>query len=196
MKLQKLAIAVLFAAGMIGASASMASAADEKPQLVIDCVDGYEAVYSDDGSSGTCEPIATTFDATDDGSCWTTADGGNVCARGGVNTLGATEDPVDPVGCSTEQDVDGNPITVCQDAIAYSTPPIQNDVPTVDCSVDPASCEGIMTTSGNESLMFKNNAAAPLGANSNSNTLAALGVLVAALGAFGIGLSNQKTANK
>jgi len=196
MKLQKLAIAVLFAAGMIGASASMASAADEKPQIAIDCVEGYEAVYSDDGSSGTCEPIATTFEEPTDGSCWTTADGGNVCARGGVNTLGATEDPVDPVGCSTAPDADGNPVTICADAIAYSTPPIQNDVPSVDCSVDPASCEAIMTTSGNESLMFKNNSAAPLGTTSNSNTLAALGVLVAALGAFGIGLSNQKAAKK
>jgi hypothetical protein len=194
MKLQKLAIAVLFAAGMIGASASMASAADEKPQIAIDCVEGYEAVYSDDGSSGTCEPIATTFEEPTDGSCWTTPDGGNVCARGGG--LGSTGDPVDPVGCSTAPDADGNPVTICADAIAYSTPPIQNDVPAVDCSVDPASCEGIMTTSGNESLMFKNNSAAPLGTTSNSNTLAALGVLVAALGAFGIGLSNQKAAKK
>jgi hypothetical protein len=196
MKLQKLAIAVLFAGGLIGSSAAMASASDATPQISIDCVEGYKGVYSDDGSSGTCEPIATTFEEPTDGSCWTTADGGNVCARGGVNTLGSTEDPVDPVGCSTAPDADGNPVTICADAIPYSTPPLQNDGTGVDCSVDAASCEDIMPAVGDESLMFKNYSAAPLGTTSNSNTLAALGVLVAALGAFGIGLSNQKAAKK
>ena len=195
MKLQKLAIAVLFAAGMIGASASMASAADEKPQIAIDCVEGYEAVYSDDGSSGTCEPIATTFEEPTDGSCWTTADGGNVCARGGG--LGSTGDPVNPVGCSTAPDADGNPVTACPDIVAYNTMPQDNDGTMNDCSTtDESVCQDIMPTVGDESLMFKNYSAAGGSTGTDSNTLAALGVLVAALGALGIGLSNQKASKK
>ena len=45
MKLHKLAVALLFAGGMIGASASMASA--ETPFELTDCAVGYEAVLSE-----------------------------------------------------------------------------------------------------------------------------------------------------
>jgi hypothetical protein len=197
MKLHKIVIAVLFAGGLVGASAAIASAADATPQIIVDCTDGYEAVYSDDGSSGNCVAIATTFDAPDDGSCWTTADGGNVCARGGVNTLGSTGDPVDPVGCTTAPDADGNPVTDCPDIVAYSTPPQNNDGTMNGCSTtDGSVCQDIMPTVGDESLMFKNYSAAGGSTGTDSNTLAALGVLIAALGALGIGLSNQKASKK
>jgi len=178
---------------MIGASASMASAADEKPQILIDCIEGYEAVYSDDGASGSCEPIAVAYEEinTDDGTCWTTPEGGDVCARGGV--LGSTEDPVPASGCATTTDADGNESTICMDQVAYNTLPTDGEVD--PCQETPEMCE--MTVGAvDDTLMYKNLELAGSADGSSSNTLAALGVLFAALGAFGIGLSNQKNQTK
>lgn len=193
MKLHKLAIAVLFVGGMIGASASMASAADEKPQILIDCIEGYEAVYSDDGASGSCEPIAVVYDQlnTDDGTCWTTPEGGDVCARGGV--LGSTEDPVPASGCTTTTDADGNESTICMDQVAYNTLPTDGEVD--PCQETPEMCQ--MTVGAvDDTLMYKNLQLGGSADGSSSNTLATLGVLFGALGAFGIGLSNQKNQAK
>jgi len=63
MKLQKIAVIGLFALSFAGISAGAAQAFDgpDGSQIIIDCADGYEAVYTNDGSSGTCEPIATTY---------------------------------------------------------------------------------------------------------------------------------------
>lgn len=196
MKLLRIATAVLFAGGLIGASASIASAEDVTPQIIIDCVEGYEAVYSDDGSSGNCVPIAVTFDEeTTDGTCWTNADGVNACARGGV--LGSTEDPVPASSCVDATDANGNDVTFsCPDAIAYNTLPQDSDGTAVDCSASDVPCEVVMPMVGDESLMYKNAAGMGGSSSNDSNTLAALGVLFGALGAFGIGLSNQKTAKK
>lgn len=193
MKLHKLAISVLFVGGMIGASASMASAADEKPQILIDCIEGYEAVYSDDGASGTCEPVAVAYEElnTDDGTCWTNEDGVNACARGGV--LGSTEDPVPASGCTTTTDADGNESTICMDQVAYNTLPTDGQVD--PCQETPEMCQ--MTVGAvDDTLMYKNLQLGGSADGSSSNTLAALGVLFAALGAFGIGLSNQKNQAK
>lgn len=196
MKLHKLAIAVLFAGGMIGASASMASAADEKPQILIDCIEGYEAVYSDDGASGSCEPVAVAYEElnTDDGTCWTTPEGGDVCARGGVP--GSTEEPVPASGCYDATDADGNFIGNVCEISAYNTLPQDNDGVMNDClTTDESVCNDLMMID-DESLMYKNYSLAGSADGSSSNTLAALGVLFGALGAFGIGLSNQKSAKK
>ncbi|MFZ4117459.1 MAG: hypothetical protein ACOYKO_03110, partial [Rhodoluna sp.] len=63
MKISKIAIAALFAAGFVTASASAGFAEDEpKPQIAIDCMEGYSAVYSEDGTSGSCEPVSDGFD--------------------------------------------------------------------------------------------------------------------------------------
>ena len=193
MKLQKLAIAVLFAGGLVGSSAAMASAADATPQISIDCVEGYEAVYSDDGSSGTCEPVAVAYEElnTDDGTCWTTPEGGDVCARGGV--LGSTEEPVPGSGCTTTTDADGNESTICMDQVAYNTLPADGEVD--PCQETPEMCQ-ITVGAVDDTLMYKNLELAGSADGSSSNTLAALGVLFGALGAFGIGLSNQKSAKK
>jgi len=190
-KLHKLAIAVLFAGGMIGASASMASA--ETPFELTDCAVGYEAVLSDDGVSGTCEPVAVAYEElnTDDGTCWTTPEGGDVCARGGV--LGSFEDPVPASDCATTTDADGNESTICMDQVAYNTLPADGEVD--PCLETPEMCE--MTVGAvDDTLMYKNLELAGSADGSSSNTLAALGVLFAALGAFGIGLSNQKNQTK
>ena len=193
MKLHKLAIAVLFAGGMIGTSASMANAADETPQMIIDCVQGYEAVYSDDGSSGTCEPVAVAYEElnTDDGTCWTTPEGGDVCARGGV--LGSTEEPVPASGCYDATDADGNFIGNVCEISAYNALPTDGEVD--PCQETPEMCE-MTVVAIDDSLMYKNYSLAGSADGSSSNTLAALGVLFAALGAFGIGLSNQKNQTK
>jgi len=189
MKLHKLAIAVLFAGGMIGASASMASAA---PLKTTSCMEGYEAVETDDASVYDCVPIAVTFDeTTTDGTCWTNEDGVNACARGGV--LGSTEEPVPASGCTTTTDADGNESTICMDQVAYNTLPADGEVDY--CAETPEMCQ--MTVGAvDDTLMYKNISLAGSADGSSSNTLAALGVLFAALGAFGIGLSNQKNQTK
>jgi len=191
MKLHKLAVALLFAGGMIGASASMASA--ETPFELTDCAVGYEAVLSDDGSSGTCEPVAVAYEElnTDDGTCWTTPEGGDVCARGGVP--GSTEEPVPASGCYDATDADGNFIGNVCEISAYNTLPADGEVD--PCQETPEMCE--MTVGAvDDTLMYKNISLAGSADGSSSNTLAALGVLFAALGAFGIGLSNQKNQTK
>ncbi len=190
MKLLKIATAVLFAGGLVGASASMASAAT--PFELTDCAVGYEAVLADDGVSGTCEAIPEPIDETSDGTCWTTPEGGDVCARGGAN-----EDPVPASGCEESTDADGNVSEICLDYIAYNTLPQDNDGVMNDClTPDESVCNDLVPMVGDESLMYKNYSLAGSADGSSSNTLAALGVLFGALGAFGIGLSNQKTAKK
>ena len=193
MKLLRIATAVLFAGGLIGASASMASAAT--PFDLTDCAVGYEAVLAEDGVSGTCEAIPEPIDETTDGTCWTTPEGGDVCARGGV--LGSTEDPVPASGCEESTDADGNVREICLDYIAYNTLPQDNDGVINDCvTTDESVCYDMMPMVGDESLMYKNAAGMGGSSSNDSNTLAALGVLFGALGAFGIGISNQRTAKK
>jgi hypothetical protein len=189
MKLHKLAIAVLFAGGMIGASASMASAA---PLKTTSCAVGYEAVENGEDSMYDCVPIAETFDeGTTDGTCWTTPEGGDVCARGGAP--GSTEEPVPTDLCYDATDADGNFIGNVCEISAYNTLPTDGEVD--PCQETPEMCE--MTVGAvDDSLMYKNYSLAGSADGSSSNTLAALGVLFGALGAFGIGLSNQKSAKK
>lgn len=192
MKLIRIATAVLFAGGLIGASASMANAA---PLKTTSCMVGYETVETGDASVYDCVPIAVTFDQeTTDGTCWTNEDGVNACARGGV--LGSTEDPVPASDCVDTTDVDGNVSTMCTDMIADNTLPADNDGTPVDCSTLDVPCDEVMPMVGDESLMYKNAVAMGGSTSNDSNTLAALGVLFGALGAFGIGISNQKTAKK
>jgi hypothetical protein len=211
MKLNKLAIAVIFAGGMIGASASLASA--ETPFEATDCAVGYEAVLSEDGVSGTCQPVPALFDeVTTDGTCWTTEDGGNVCARGAVRD--AVQEPV-PLPASGSEDSTANdgtnivsvpvePVPVdatcdssatdtCQEAVLYDAVPQDTDVTNTDCGV---ACESVVPMLGNEPPMFKNYSAASGNSSNDSNTLATLGILIAVLGAFGIGISKEKSLKK
>jgi len=217
MKLQKIAVIGLFALSFAGISAAAAQAVDAPAdnQISIDCATGYEAVYSADGSSGNCEPIATTYSEdisakTDGGlvaqpldanGCWVNTDSegneSNVCARGAFPTL-TSEEPIDPaVGCGTVVDENGVDNTVCQD-VMYSTLPAETD--------------GGLGTPGDVQLLDENGvpimdkvnpimyssglASGQPPVDKTSNLLAALGVLVAAAGAFGIGLSKERAAKK
>jgi len=192
MKISKIAIAALFAAGLVTASASAGFAEDEpKPQISIDCIEGYSAVYSEDGSSGSCEADAVAYDGDPKpiDSCWETEDGINVCARGGGVPMPATLDdtpvPIDATDCMLTVDADGNEVGSCQDIVLYDNPVEGGSVDGED--------KGVVV---DETLMYQSGVAMPAaGSDSNSsNMLAALGVLVAALGALGIGISRQKDA--
>jgi hypothetical protein len=190
MKISKIAIAALFAAGFVTASASAGFAEDKIPQI-LDCAVGYSAVYSEDGTSGSCEADAVAYDGDPKpiDSCWETEDGINVCARGGGVPMPATLDdtpvPIDATDCMLTVDADGNEVGSCQDIVLYDTPVEGGSVDGED--------KGVVV---DETLMYQSGVAMPAaGSDSNSsNMLAALGVLVGALGALGIGISRQKDA--
>jgi hypothetical protein len=198
MKISKIAIAALFAAGFITASASAGFAEDKIPPI-LDCAVGYSAVYSEDGTSGSCEADAVAYDGDPKpiDSCWETEDGINVCARGGGVPMPATLDetpvPIDATDCLLTLDADGNEVGSCE-AVAYDTTAGDGEeLPPVDGGVD----ESLLRDGEvDETLMYQSGVATPAsGSNSgSSNMLAAIGVLVAALGALGIGISRQKAA--
>jgi len=200
MKISKIAIAALFAAGFITASASAGFAEDEpKPQIAIDCMEGYSAVYSEDGSSGSCEADAVVYDGDPKpiDLCWETEDGINVCARGGgvpmPDTLDDTPVAVDATDCMVTVDADGNEVGSCE-AVAYDTTAGDGEeLPPVDGEVD----ESLLRDGEvDETLMYQTGVAMAASGSSDgsSNMLAAFGVLVGALGAFGIGISRQREA--
>jgi hypothetical protein len=196
MKISKIAIAALFAAGFITSSAA-AGFADEKPQPVIDCMEGYTAVYSEDGYSVSCEEDAVAY-TTEEGdvdvkpidSCWVTEDGTNVCARGGMVPMpanGEEEAPIDPTDCMLTIDAEGNEVGSCEEIVLYDTP---GEDGSLGGDVD----ESLLRNDVDETLMFQSGVGMSESDNSSSNALAAFGVLVAALGALGIGISRQKDA--
>jgi hypothetical protein len=191
MKISKIAISALFAAGFITSSAA-AGFADEKPQIYIYCIDGYTAVYSEDGSSGSCEAEAEVYvdDPRPIDSCWETEDGTNVCARGGrvpMPANGEEETPIDPTSCMITTDADGNVVGSCEDIVLY-------DKPAEDGGLGGGIPDSWLRDDVDETLMYQSGVAMSGSDNSSSNALAAFGVLVGALGALGIGLSRQKDA--
>lgn len=191
MKISKIAIAALFAAGFITSSAG-AGFAEEKPQIIIDCMEGNTAVYSEDGSSGSCEAEAEVYidDPRPIDSCWETEDGINVCARGGMVPMTANseeETPIEPNDCMVTNDAEGKELTACYDAVAY-------DTTIEDVSPGGEIPDSWLKNEVDETLMYQSGVAASGSDDSSSNALAAFGVLVGALGALGIGLSRQKDA--
>ena len=183
MKISKIAIAVLFAAGFLTASATSSMATS--------CAEGYVAVEGDEtGMIYVCEPIETPEESVDVkpiDSCWTNEDGSEVCARGITEPMPVSlEDvPVDGGDCTVSTDPDGNELKACYDAVPYEVTGEEGEGVVVD--------EGTV----DETLMFQSGVTKS-GATPNdqtaSSTLAAFGVLVGALGALGIALSRQKAA--
>ena len=232
MKISKMAIAVLFAAGFLTTSATASMATS--------CAVGYtpvEGVFPD--PMYTCEPIESVegevvepvegdvdvkpIDScwtTDDGidvcargvelpitafqtepeaepiesvegevdvkpidSCWTTEDGVQACARGVTEPMPASteETPVDGSGCTVSVDADGNELNACYDIVSEMAPGEE--------------AEGELLKNGevDESLMYQSGLATAPDMTA-SNTLAAFGVLVGVLGAFGIAISREKSA--
>jgi hypothetical protein len=224
MKISKLAVAALFVAGFIttGATAGMAS---DTPYGLLDCAEGYTAVYSEDGFSGSCaaipdiETITTneividckegyTAEYSEDGSagscvaipdietikpinsCWETEDGINVCARGYMPPVKTDVQitPYDaPAVCASPEDPTSAELADCKTPTLYDSTDISGEAPM------PVDGEGMVN---DPTLMYQSGVpmAASATDNSSSNTLAAFGVLVAALGALGIGISRQRAA--
>jgi len=221
MKISKLAVVAIFAAGFIttGATAGMAS---DTPYGLLDCAEGYTAVYSEDGFNGSCEAVVDidtmttneividckegyTAEYSEDGSagscvaipdiqtlkpinsCWVTADGINVCARGYMPPVKTDVEitPYDaPVVCASPEDPTSADLAECK-------------TPTLYDSADTSSEEPMLLDDGmvdDPTLMYQSGIPMTASAtdNSASNTLAAFGVLVAALGALGIGISRQR----
>jgi len=191
MKLQKFLIAGLLVTAFSGLSAGASQA--------LSCAGGFEPK---DGDSMTecvaIEPVEAT--------AYTAEDGESVDPE---PTLYTEETPaIDENGCWTQTDADGNSVDVCAKDIV----PISLEVDTTGCGVvtdengvDMQVCaDGVLT--GEEMYQtgvpeMRNDVAltsagGPVGSESSSNTLAAFGVLIAAAGAFGIGLSRQRAAKK
>jgi len=255
MKISKLAVVALFAAGFITTGASAGMAADT-PSGLLDCAKGYQAVYSEDGFSGSCEAIPDfetitptdtcwqtedgidvcasvlmTKDLTDpvsdcaegyiptyteDGSldscvvkpdietikpinsCWETEDGVNVCARGLVSPPKTDVEitPYDaPVVCASPEDPASADLADCKTPMLYDSTDVTGAEP---MPVDDAMIPLNNVKADDPTLMYQSGMpmAASSTGNSSSNTLAALGVLIAALGALGIGISKQRASAK
>ena len=183
MKISKIAILALFAAGFLTTAAT--------PSMATDCLNGNYVDLAQDGESipdcESIEPTEENVDVKPIDSCWTTEDGTDVCARGLMEPMPANgeEVPVDGGDCSISTDPDGNELKACYDAVPYEVPVEEGEGVVVD--------EGTV----DETLMYQSGVTKS-GATPNdqtaSSTLAAFGVLVGALGALGIALSRQKEA--
>ncbi len=194
MKLQKFLIAGLlvtaFSGLSAGASQALSCAVGFEPKdgdSMTECVaiEPVEAVAYTAEDGEVVDPEITLYSeetpAIDENGCWTQTDAdGNsvdVCAKGFVS------EDVDPgfdpsVGCGVITDENGIDMPVCADGVLTGEEMYQTGVPELRNDVELTSAGG------------------PAGSESSSNTLAALGVLVAAAGAFGIGLSRERTAKK
>jgi hypothetical protein len=86
-------------------------------------------------------------------------------------------------------DAEGNEVGSCEDIVLYDTP---GEDGSIGGDVD----ESVLKNDVDETLMYQSGVAMSGSGSdsSSSNALAAFGVLVAALGALGIGISRQKDA--
>jgi hypothetical protein len=192
MKLQKFLIAGLlvtaFSGLSAGASQALSCAVGFEPKdgdSMTECVaiEPVEAIAytAEDGEAVDPEPTLYTEEtpAPDENGCWTQTDAdGNsvdVCAKGGLVPISAE---FDTTGCGVVTDENGVDMQVCADGVLTGEETYQTGVPEMRNDVELTTARG------------------PAGSESSSNTLAALGVLVAAAGAFGIGLSRQRAAKK
>ena len=194
MKLQKFLIAGLlvtaFSGLSAGASQALSCAVGFEPKdgdSMTECVaiEPVEAVAYTAEDGEVVDPEIALYSeetpAIDENGCWTQTDAdGNsvdVCAKG---MFSEEVDPgFDPsVGCGVITDENGIDMPVCADGVLTGEEMYQTGVPELRNDVELTSAGG------------------PAGSESSSNTLAALGVLVAAAGAFGIGLSRQRAAKK
>jgi hypothetical protein len=230
MQISRIAIATLFAAGLIAAPVSVGFAS-EKPEVAAECVEGYITIYNEDGTIS-CEVETVPFTVDDIkpiDACWTTEDGLDVCARGGIAPLPATGEEVAPDSNTADGIepisscwVNEDGVDVCARDAMVPTPAKGEEVPplpadTSGCFIssetedggwmacaDSSPLDGAAEEPGgvrfykdgqeDGSLLMQSGVAksAEKPDQTASNTLAAFGVLVAALGAFGIGISRQK----
>lgn len=121
MKISKVLIAAMFAAGFLTVSAS--------PGMATSCAEGYKSITLENGMySCEAEFEVNVDDLRPIDSCWTTEDGSEVCARGGMVPIPATVDdtPVE-TDCSVTTDEEGVSSEVCMKAVPYGTTSEEDD---------------------------------------------------------------------
>jgi len=181
MNLKKFAVLItlLGALGFGGATAAQA-------EIVLDCIDGYEAVYSADGNSGKCVAIEDTTPADDSvNGRWVTEDGTDVCARTGV-----VEEPT-----PTEIDLTPTPLPDCKDVPDCVVMCPNDGSGCVDLCPDASNCDEIIPL--NYSGLERDTELVSLTLQKdNSSYLIVLGLITAGLGALAIFLSRRETSKK
>lgn len=190
MKISKIAIAALFAAGFVTVPTTfvMADTPEQDDQMVIQCMneyseeEGYKCIETTPEEDVAYTTEEGDVDVKPIDSCWTTEDGVDVCARGAIAPNPAlSEDlpgvPEDTSDCFISSETDDGGWMACPD----SSP------------LDGAAEEPGGVRSYKDMVLVSATISAKPDQTA-SNTLAAFGVLVAALGALGIGISRQKEA--
>lgn len=194
MKLQKFLIIGMLAAAFsglsVGASQALSCAEGFEPKDggMVECVSIDSSAYTAiDGEDVYPEVAAYSEDTptVDENNCWTSTDAdGNesyVCSRSAVPLPGSDFQDGSGVDCTTTVDETGAELTACPDVMYSSGQVDENGVPIMEKrDIDLISANGLAGPKAQDS----------------SNLLAALGVLVAAAGAFGIGLSKQRAVKK
>lgn len=181
MKISKVLIAAMFAAGFLTVSAT--------PGMATSCAVGYTSIELEDGmySCEATEPELNVKDLKPIDSCWTTEDGLDVCARGAMVPMPATvEDTPVEADCSVTTDEEGVSSEVCMKAVPYETTPEEDDSVAYleDGPVD-------------DTLMFQSGVTKTLATPADptvSNTVAIFAVLVGALWALVIVMNRRKEA--
>ena len=181
MKISKVLIAAMFAAGFLSVSAT--------PSMATSCAEGYTSITREDGqySCEATEPEPNVEDLKPIDSCWTTEDGSEVCARGAMVPMPATvEDTPVETDCSVTTDEEGVDSEVCFDAVPYGTTSEEDDSVAYleDGPVD-------------DELMFQSGVTKTLATPADptvSNAVAIFGVLVGALWALVIVMNRRKEA--
>ncbi len=194
MKLQKFLIIGLLTAAFsglsVGASQALSCAEGFEPKDggMIECVSIDPSAYTaTDGED--VDPEVTMYSeeppTVDENNCWTNTDSeGNesyVCSRSAVPLPGSDFQDGSGVGCTTTVDETGAELTACP-GVMYSSGQVDEN--------------GVLVMEKRDLDLISANGIAGTKAQDNSNILAALGVLVAAAGAFGIGLSKERAAKK
>ena len=195
MKISKIAVAALFAAGFVTVPTTlvMADTREQDDLMVIQCLneyteeDGYNCIDTTPEEDVAYTTGEGDVDVKPIDSCWTTEDGLDVCARGVmVPTPATVEDtPVDS-DCPVTTDDQGVSSEVCLKAVPYSTTPEEDDSVAYleDGPVD-------------DTLMFQSGEAKTLATPADptvSNAVAIFAVLAGALWALVVLMNRRKEA--
>lgn len=198
MKFSKIAVAALFAAGFVTVPTTlvMADTPEQDDQMVIQCMneyteeEGYKCIETAEEEGIAYPTEEGDVDVKPIDACWTTEDGVDVCARGAIAPNPAlSEDlpgvPEDTSDCFVSSETDDGGWMACPDSS-----------PLDGAAEEPGGVRFYKDGQEDSTLMMQSGVATSAGTRDQtaSNTLAAFGVLVAALGALGIGISRQKEA--
>ena len=194
MKFSKIAVAALFAAGFVTVPTTlvMADTREQDDQMVVQCLneyteeEGYNCIDTTPEEGVAYTTGEGDVDVKPIDSCWQTEDGVDVCARGGMVPTPATGEeipgvPADTSECFVSSETEDGGWMACADS-----PPLDG------AAEEPGGVR--LYKDGQEEMSLVSATVSGKPDQTASNTLAAFGVLVAALGALGIGISRQKEA--